>query len=297
MKYANAARFRRALEDRLLAQSRRGPVPLARLRKRTVFERLLARLVAVDSERWLVKGASALELRFGNQVRGTRDLDLSHPDDSHVILRSILEAQEVGMDDYFSYAIQPTSKLEPLGGVAVRYHVREDLAGRRFEEFHIDIGVRSIPVITPDRLSAPDFLTFADIEPVVVPVIAIEQHIAEKVIAYVRIYEGQRRSSRVKDLVDLVLIQSLTTVAAGRLRHALAITFQSRDDTVLPNHFPPPPVYWQLPYRQMASEVGIDPTLEHGHRIVAAFLDPILGDVVEAGAVWVPQQRAWLSPS
>ena len=123
MKYANAARFRRALEDRLLNQSRTGPVPLARLRKRTVFDRLLARLTAHESERWLLKGASALDFRFGGQVRGTRDLDLSHPGDAPAISDVIMQIEDSLLDDYFSFAIQPTSKLEPLGGVAIRFQV------------------------------------------------------------------------------------------------------------------------------------------------------------------------------
>ncbi len=49
MKYANSSAFRRALEDRLRAQSVKTGAPLVRLRKMVAFDRLLARLIAVQA--------------------------------------------------------------------------------------------------------------------------------------------------------------------------------------------------------------------------------------------------------
>ena len=51
-----------------------------------------------------------------------------------------------------------------------------------------------------------------------------EQHVAEKVHAYSRSYHGQP-SSRVKVLVDLVLVKQFMTLDAARLREALVGTF------------------------------------------------------------------------
>ncbi len=45
MKYRSGASFRRALEDRLRAQSLETGSPLSRLRKMVVFDRFLVRLV------------------------------------------------------------------------------------------------------------------------------------------------------------------------------------------------------------------------------------------------------------
>ena len=55
MKYRTSVAFRTALEDRLKA-ARQDGVGLARLRKRVVFERLLARLHAVAPDTWVLKG-------------------------------------------------------------------------------------------------------------------------------------------------------------------------------------------------------------------------------------------------
>ena len=81
MRYASAGAFRAALEQRLLTQAQQTGVPLVRLRKLVAFDRLLARLVAVAPDRWVLKGAVALHFRVGPQFRSTMDLDLGRHDD------------------------------------------------------------------------------------------------------------------------------------------------------------------------------------------------------------------------
>lgn len=77
MRYANSVAFRAALEQRLLNRSRETGESLVRLRKTVVFERLLARLVVVAPNRWVLKGALALDFRLGARARTTKDMDLA----------------------------------------------------------------------------------------------------------------------------------------------------------------------------------------------------------------------------
>lgn len=53
MPYETPAALRAALEDRLKNQARASGVDLERLRRRTVFERLLVRLDAASPGRWI----------------------------------------------------------------------------------------------------------------------------------------------------------------------------------------------------------------------------------------------------
>lgn len=55
MRYATAGAFRAALEQRLLTLAQQTGVPLVRLRKLVVFDRLMARLMAVAPNRWILK--------------------------------------------------------------------------------------------------------------------------------------------------------------------------------------------------------------------------------------------------
>ena len=79
-KYKTAADFRRALEDRLKNLSIREKTSLDRVRKRTAFDRLLARLFDGPNPQWLLKGGYALEFRFQDKARATKDIDFSIPD-------------------------------------------------------------------------------------------------------------------------------------------------------------------------------------------------------------------------
>lgn len=76
MKYASSTAFRRALGDRLRAQSLKTGLPLVRLRKLVTFERLLARLIVEQPDSWILKGGLALQLRLGAKARTTKDVDL-----------------------------------------------------------------------------------------------------------------------------------------------------------------------------------------------------------------------------
>ena len=73
-------------------------------------------------------------------------------------------------------------------------------------------------------------------------------------------------NTRVKDLVDLVLIASTKPIDAGALRDAREETFTSRATHQLPSLLPPPPASWAVPYAKLAAEVGIDQDALAGHR-------------------------------
>jgi Nucleotidyl transferase AbiEii toxin, Type IV TA system len=59
-------------------------------------------------------------------------------------------------------------------------------------------------------------LDFADAHPVEIPVLRLEQHLAEKTHAYTRRYgPAAIPSSRVKDLVDIALVAATLELEAG----------------------------------------------------------------------------------
>jgi hypothetical protein len=294
VRYTTAAAFRTALEQRLLAAARQRDIPLVRLRKLVAFERLLARLRVVAPDRWILKGAVALHLRLGARFRSTKDMDLGRWDNERAATDDFIAAQQVDLGDYFRFTVEKSAKLdELLEGTAVRYLVSSHLAGRRFEELTVDVGFGDPLVVEPERLRGPDLLSFAEIEGTEVPVLPLEQHVAEKVHAYTRGYAGGRPSTRVKDLVDLVLILSLFPFGAARLRSALDETLGARGTHPVPSALPPPPTEWRLGYRRMAAEVGMDPELSAGYQGARVFLDPILAGTVPDDARWDPARQAW----
>src|SRR6185312_4353827 len=52
-----------------------------RLRRRLLFQRVVARLQGAEPGKWVVKGGMAMETRLGDRARLTKDLDLGARDD------------------------------------------------------------------------------------------------------------------------------------------------------------------------------------------------------------------------
>src|SRR5271156_5222276 len=117
-RYATAADFRRALEDRLQDIARKKSVDLQRLRRQVAFDRLLARLFQVGEPLalpWVLKGGYAMELRI-KAARTTKDIDLTmrsvfspgeKKDDKKnlALLEKLQEVAAFSSDDFFVYAI------------------------------------------------------------------------------------------------------------------------------------------------------------------------------------------------
>jgi len=291
MRYGSGGAFRKALETRLRTQSLGTGVPLVRLRKMVAFERYLARLLRDNPGAWLLKGGLALQWRLGDRARTTKDLDLlllASVEDVHATL---VHAGLLDLGDWFRYLVQrPTGNDAGVGGGS-RFLVQSLLDGRPFESFHLDIGWGD-PVIEPaERLTAPSILEFADIEPTVVPCYPVTQHVAEKVHAYTRPHLSGE-SSRVKDLVDILLIARMREMDATLLLKALRATFSAKGTHPLPSTLPAPPANWETPFRRLAREVGLEnDSLADGAALAHRFLDPVLQE--HATGVWDPQTCQW----
>jgi hypothetical protein len=278
----------------VLALSREEGVTIIRLRKQVAFDRLLARILLAAPGRWVLKGGLALEYRFGTRARSTRDMDLAGSAGEDTATADLLAAQDLDLGDYFGFTTERTAKLDELvEGSAVRYHVRADLGGRRFEDFVVDVGFDLPSGWETEMLKGTDLLAFAGIDAVEAPSLALELQVAEKVHAYTRGYGPDGiRSTRVKDIVDLTLIASTVSLDAERLQRALRETFGRRGGHDLPGTLPPPPRDWDVAFRRLATEIGMDIDLMGGHQLASKLLDPVLSGKILTGT-WSAAARGW----
>ena len=290
MKYASTTAFRAALEARLNA-ARTDAVGISRLRKRVVFERLLARLNEAAPDAWVLKGGFALELRLGAHARTTKDVDVDFTVDEEHAVELLIDAAALDLDDGFEFAIERTPTGADLGR-GQRWSVTANVAGRQFERVAIDVEFATEPILEPEMIVASELLAFADVDSVRVPALAIEQHVAEKLHAYTRSYAGDNRSSRVKDLVDLVVIANTSELDAKRLNAAIAEIFDRRATHAPPASLPAPPDDWATAWRRLVMDLPADAEVDAGHRAAAEFLDPVLAGDTDA-RTWDPEQRRW----
>ncbi len=243
MNYKTAAAFRQALETRLLDRSRNTSVPLVRLRKMVAFDRLLARLVKQKAGSWIVKGGFALQLRLGNLARTTKDIDVAATQelDQEKATARIQKGASLDMGDWFEFEVgQPEAAATGAAKGGLQFPIRCLLDGRRFESFHLDLGIGDAVADKPEKLTGPRLLSFAAIRPARVPCYPLTSQISEKVHAYTRPYAAGE-SSRVRDLVDILLIASIARLNSRKLSNALKITFEVRSTHDLPKELPQPP--------------------------------------------------------
>lgn len=282
-----------ALDQRLKDEADKTGLGLARLRKRVAFELFLRRLAVVAPNRWVLKGALALDFRLDVATRPTKDIDIGRDDDEEAAIEDIAAAQQLDLDDFFTFAATRTAAFDEVSEFrAIRFRVRAELAERVFEQFVLDISFVDPIAWTPDTIWTSDFLSFADIPPVELPAIPLPQHIAEKVHAYTATYGlSQKPSTRPKDLVDILLIASSEQIEASALQAALTTTFEARNRQSLPTDLPEPPPGWTEPYRRLAEEVGIEPDLAAAFDRAAAFLDPVLAGSTDGH--WNFDESAW----
>jgi hypothetical protein len=290
--------FRMALEERLRNISRQQGIDLLRLRRRVAFERLLARLFADVEPPWLLKGGYALELRLAYQARSTRDLDLSVPEPKRLDLSSeegisqaradklhehLQVAAERDLGDAFRFLIRaPRGELTGAPGGGVRCGVETRLAGRVFAQFHVDVGVGDPKLGEPAWVEGDSFLSFAGIPAVRIPVVPAAQQFAEKIHAYTFPWQD-RDNTRVKDMVDLVLLVHSGLVEAAQVRRALQVTFRFRATHPLTAELPKPPVFWSESFQALASELELPvQDLAQAHTYLSAFWQSHhLGEVEE----------------
>lgn len=256
------------------------------------FDRLLARLQASDPSAWLLKGGYALQLRFGDRSRTTKDLDLLLQEVGEISWAMLRRAAEVNLGDWFEFEVaRPVRAPEEDQPGSQRFPVRSLLDGRRFEDFHIDVGTGDPIVEAPEILETPGLLEFAGIVPVRVPTYPLTQQIAEKLHAYTRPY-GRAQNTRVRDFVDMLLIASVVRLDAANLWKAIQATFEARSTHLIPKELPAPPTRWSASFLKLIDELELgQDDLDQGSRAARSFLNPILTG--SDTGTWNPLNWAW----
>lgn len=260
-----------SLNHRIRNLATRNGVPAIRMRNRIAFQRMLARLA--HERVWVLKGGFSLEIRLGLSTRATKDLDLlrvgAAPTSAFELQDSLGEALEHDPGDGFTFHVRlpkpvRAEEAEPStwrAVVDVRY------AGTEFGTIAVDIVPQMDGGGTDIELLRIDSTLVG--EPFLVHAIDVHRHVAEKFHAISRLYAHDRPSSRVKDLVDIVLLADSDLVLSGRLSTALRTVFLERR-TVLPARLPEPPGDWARTYTALAVEAGTGVTDVHEAWRVAA---------------------------
>jgi hypothetical protein len=172
------------------------------------------------------------------------------------------------------------------------------LANKQYRNpFGLDVAFGDPMVGSPDKVTAPDALSFVGIAPPTIPIYPLATHLAEKLHAYT--LPRQWPNSRLKDLVDIALVAaepallpSPTMISASTMYKALQATFGARKTHELPRTVPPAPPEWSARYPRVRDNDRLPwQSIDEVHAEAARFLDPVLAET--ASGAWDPAGRAW----
>src|SRR3990172_1944442 len=283
-RFKTSGDFRKSLESRLKTMATEKGENLERLRRKVAFDRLLARLFSSEEQSFFLKGGYAMELRL-KTARATKDIDLTSlkrmKGESDLLSTMILEElrtlaqQDLG--DFFVYRIgeaQLDLDNAPYGGA--RYSVTALLDGKVFVRFQLDVGADAV-VTRTETMRGADWLGFCGIPSPVFAMISIEQQFAEKLHAYT-LPRLERPNTRVKDLVDMVLLAKMRSMDLEVLKEALRMVFKVRQTHPLPQKIDMPPQAWETPYNELAKECALMLSVDEAFREIVKIYSHIQVD-------------------
>ncbi len=262
MSYESPRALRTALEHRLLQRASESGVSLDRLRRRVVFERVVSRLSSAEPGAWVIKGGMALEVRLQDKARLTKDLDLGLRYDE-VTAESLHErlVEVLSLDtasDRFVFIVGvPVRMAEGSQQVTWRARVEATLADTTFASIQLDIAPRPYELMDTDHVELQSLLDFAGVPPSIVEIIDIHRHAAEKLHAMTRDF-GDRENSRLRDLVDVVLMLEHEMLTPAVLASRMTDVWAERERSSPPAGLPSLPESWVNRYELLTQQLDID---------------------------------------
>ena len=292
MTFKSSTDFRRSVETKILQLHHASGIPLATIRKTIVFNRFLARLTMALPHGWVLKGGYFMQIQFHQKARTTRDVDLLFTEQREHIRDVLIKASMIHLPDWFTFEVGVISAEGQEQEKTTRYEIHSLLDSHTFENFHMDINSSDILLGKPVCIPSREILDIHEFSRFEIPCYSLSQQIAEKYHALTKPY-GAGVSSRVKDLVDILLIAGQKDLNFPRLRKTIITTFQNRNTHDLPPIVPRVLVLFPKEYSSLANKLDIrQKTVTEANSALAEFIAPLLsGDSKKS---WDHEHWKWI---
>jgi hypothetical protein len=213
-----------------------------------VLERALAEDVLSG---YYLKGGVALELRFAQRARATKDLDLGLNGNRSIRLKTFEEALRLGFD-HFSFRLKSQTRDLVLADT-VRIEVAIQYRTRAWQTIEIDLGPGGAADVDYVEPAVPGLHEIGI--PITSPVrcLSLSDQVAQKLHACTA--PGTARG-RARDVLDILLIDLLGELNYAATHSAAVRVFSERAT----HDFPPNvsvPAFWVPELEAMAAELGL----------------------------------------
>lgn len=180
---------------------------------------------------FLLKGGSALELRYGAKARVSRDVDLAYQGNLEEIVGQLKAAAVTGWPPFQAAVREPQELNIPWANVSgYRVDVKLSYAQRPFMTMSLEIV--TTPVAGTELVDTISLSPVGLDPPEAIPCLSLPYQIAEKIHACTDQLDGEVVNDRATDVMDLILIEDFSfpdRLALPDVRLACIAVFNDRD--------------------------------------------------------------------
>ncbi len=240
------------LEKRLARVAREQGIDQERLRRWVSFLALCGVLERALSESVLggyyLKGGVAMELRFAQRARATKDLDLGIEGTRAGRLQALSAALRLGFDQFTFRVKAQTRDMEQADTIRVQVSVQ--YRTRSWQTIEVDLGPASSEQID---LIEPGVRGLLELNiPIVSPVRCL--NLAEQIAQKLHACTGPFSAGRARDVLDILLVDLLSELDYAAAAEASRRIFRERAT----HEFPPGIVFpreWYPELESLAKEL------------------------------------------
>jgi hypothetical protein len=245
------------LEKTLARVAREQGLAQERLRRWVSFIALcgvLERAVSEGAlENYYLKGGVAMELRFAEGARATKDIDIGLSGERTVRLGLFQNALALGFDD-FSFRLKGSPlRMERID--AVRLELAIQYRTRSWQTIDVDLGSAGVGAVDLVEPTVRGLSAMGLRIPSAVRCLNLSEQIAQKLHACTGTYS----QGRARDVLDILLIDTLAKLDVKTVRAAAEQVFAQRAT----HEFPPStriPIEWKPELESLALDLGYPAT-------------------------------------
>lgn len=247
----------------------------------------------------MLKGGNAVLARVSD-ARTTQDVDLlGRLEDLETVYDELIAASRVDLGDHFRF--EPVKKVTAGQGEdqpaveGLRVTFDAYCGSQKLQSVKVDLVVGSIMTTDPEE-SLRQILEIDGLEPAKILLYPVVDHVADKLCAtQARYGYASNRSSRVRDLVDLVVFARTQDMQGSDLVNAISSEWAVRKLENSPSF--DPPLEWRTQYSSIARGVracGEFTSFESAAELVVNLLEPACRGEA-AGQRWECSTLQWVA--
>lgn len=217
---------------------------------------VLERATTADSPLFIVKGGVALELRFRDRARATKDIDIVLRDTTADLADSLEDA--LTGEPYQSFSFRRKGQPLLLDNRAVNIEFGVTYKGQPWTSVTVDIAraeAGEADVEWVDAIALTGALGVTG--PAQLPCLPLRFHVAQKLHGMTLPPRPSKQNERFRDLVDLLLMDTLITHDYVALRAACELVFRNRNTHAWPPDLSTVPAHWAQPFARLAEELEL----------------------------------------